>query len=113
MDNLPAWAVWIAAGAVGVAPGLAILSAPMIARIIHRVLSPRRGMTPKPQPERTPEEPAAISVPRGGRGAGRGTDCGAGNGQHLSMEPRARLRRKVVSATDPLRPFRLLRRFAA
>jgi hypothetical protein len=40
MDNLPIWAVWIAAVAVGLAPGLAMLCAPMIARLIHRVASP-------------------------------------------------------------------------
>jgi hypothetical protein len=65
MDNLPTWAVWIAAGAVGVAPGLAILCAPAIARLIHRVASPPREVTPKPSREPSHGEPTAGSVPRG------------------------------------------------
>jgi hypothetical protein len=65
MDNLPCWAVWIAATVVGLAPGLAILSAPMIARLIHRVLSLRRGVAPKPNREPSHGEPVAVSVPRG------------------------------------------------
>jgi hypothetical protein len=41
VDNLPTWAVWIAAGAVGLTPGLAILCALMIARLRYRLLWPR------------------------------------------------------------------------
>jgi hypothetical protein len=41
MDNLPIWVIWIAALAVGLAPGLAILCAPMIARLRYRLLWPR------------------------------------------------------------------------
>jgi hypothetical protein len=65
MDNLPIWVIWIAALAVGLAPGLAILSAPMIAQLIDRVVSPRRGVEPKPGREPSHGEPAAVSVPRG------------------------------------------------
>jgi hypothetical protein len=49
MDNLPIWAVRIVATVVGLAPVLAILCAPMIARLIHRV--PRREVMPEPRPE--------------------------------------------------------------
>jgi hypothetical protein len=37
MDSLPDWAVSVIAVAVGLSPGLAILSARSIARLIHRV----------------------------------------------------------------------------
>jgi hypothetical protein len=49
MDYLPTWVLWIAAAGVGLAPGLAILSAPMIARLLIRLLSLRREVAPKPQ----------------------------------------------------------------
>jgi hypothetical protein len=49
MHNLRIWAVWIAATVVGLTPGLAILSAPMIARLLHRLLLPRLEVTPEPQ----------------------------------------------------------------
>ena len=65
MDNLPVWAVWIAAVAVGVTPGLAILSAPMIARVIYRVASPRREVATKPGRETSHSEPVAVSASRG------------------------------------------------
>ena len=38
MDSLPEWAVSIIAVVVGLSPGLAILYARRIARLIHRVL---------------------------------------------------------------------------
>jgi hypothetical protein len=49
MDNLPSWGVWIAAAAVGVAPGLAILSAPTIGRLLYRLLWPRSEVLPDPE----------------------------------------------------------------
>jgi predicted HNH restriction endonuclease len=59
------WVAWIGATAVGLTPGSAILSAPMIARLIHRVLWPRREVAPKPGREPSLGQPAAVSVPRG------------------------------------------------
>ena len=41
MENLPDWAVSIIAVAVGLSPGLAILSARSIARLIYHMLGPR------------------------------------------------------------------------
>jgi hypothetical protein len=38
MDNLPDWAAPIIAVAVGLSPGIAILSARSIARLLYRVL---------------------------------------------------------------------------
>ena len=49
MDNLPTWAVWIAAPAVGVALGLAILWALRIARLLYGLLSPRPSVASEPQ----------------------------------------------------------------
>jgi hypothetical protein len=60
MDNLPNWAVWITATVVGLAPGLAILSAPMIARLLHRLFWPRPEVSPEPQTGPTLEEPAGA-----------------------------------------------------
>jgi hypothetical protein len=49
MDNLPAWALWLVTVAVGLGPGLAILSARPIARLLHRALSPHdSGHRPVP-----------------------------------------------------------------
>jgi hypothetical protein len=57
MDNLPNWAVWITAIVVGLAPGLAILSAP---RLLHRLFRPRPEVSPEPQTGPTLEEPAGA-----------------------------------------------------
>jgi hypothetical protein len=65
MHNLPIWTVWIAATAVGLTPGLAILCAPVIAGLIHRVASPRREVAPKPGREPSHGELAAVSASRG------------------------------------------------
>jgi hypothetical protein len=65
MDNLPIWALWIITAAVGFSPGLAILSAPTIARLIHRVALPPRKVAPKPSRQPSQREPAAVSVSRG------------------------------------------------
>jgi hypothetical protein len=53
------------AGAVGLAGGLAILSAPMIARLIHHVAAPRREVTPNPSREPSHGQAAAAQAPRG------------------------------------------------
>jgi hypothetical protein len=52
MDNPPTWAVWIGVAALGLAPGLAILLAPRIARLLLRLLSPCREVAPKPKRDR-------------------------------------------------------------
>jgi hypothetical protein len=57
MDNLPAWAASIIAVAVGLSPGLAILSARSIARLLHRALEPR----PEAERESAREEPVGVS----------------------------------------------------
>jgi hypothetical protein len=49
MVYLPTWAVWIGALAVGVAPGLAILCAPAIARLLHRLSWLRPRVAPEPK----------------------------------------------------------------
>jgi hypothetical protein len=64
MDDLPPWAFWIMTMPVRLSPGLAILSVPMIARLTHRVASPRREVSPKLSREASHGEPAAASVPR-------------------------------------------------
>jgi hypothetical protein len=56
MDNLPEWAVSIIAVGVGLSPVLAILSAPSIARLLHRALWPR------PEAGREPAREEAIGV---------------------------------------------------
>jgi hypothetical protein len=65
MDNLPTLAVTIAAVAVGVSPGLAILSAGSIARLLHRVLWPRPEVARKPEPAPGREELDDVAVSRG------------------------------------------------
>jgi hypothetical protein len=54
MDNLPTWAVEVAAVAVGLSPGLAILSARSIARLLHLALRPWPEVAAdlRPEPER-------------------------------------------------------------
>ena len=51
MDNLPTWAVTIAAVGVGLVPGLSILSTRPIDRLLHRLSSPHPKMAPKPRLE--------------------------------------------------------------
>jgi hypothetical protein len=46
MDSLPDWAVSIIAIAVGLSPGLAILSGRRIAWLLHRALWPRSERAP-------------------------------------------------------------------
>jgi hypothetical protein len=65
MDNLPTWVVTIAAVAVGVSPGLAILSAGLIARVFYRVLGPRPEIAPEPGPDPGRGEPVGVAASRG------------------------------------------------
>jgi hypothetical protein len=51
MDSLPDWVFSIIAVAVGLSPGLAILYARRIARLIHRVLGPRPEVTGRSEHE--------------------------------------------------------------
>jgi hypothetical protein len=61
MHNLPDWAVSITAAAVGLSPGLALLSARSIARLLHRALRPRPEVAPKAGREPVRQEPAGVS----------------------------------------------------
>ena len=60
MDDLPSWALWIITAAVGVSPGLAILSVRRIARLLHRTLWPRPEVAP--QTGRKPASKNAAGV---------------------------------------------------
>jgi hypothetical protein len=62
MDNLPAWALWIITAAVGLSPGLAILGARPIARLLHRVLWPRPEAAPLPAHEPSHVDPTGVSA---------------------------------------------------
>jgi hypothetical protein len=61
MDSLPEWAASVIAVAVGLSPGLAILSARSIARLVYRALSPR----PEAGRETVREASVAVPVPPG------------------------------------------------
>jgi hypothetical protein len=61
MGNLPDWALQIIAVAVGLSPGLAILSARRIAWLLHHVLWPRPEVAPRSGREPVPEGPAGVS----------------------------------------------------
>jgi hypothetical protein len=63
MNNLPTLALWIIALAVGVSPGIAIFSAPSIARLLHRSLSVRPVVARKLQREREPRRPEPVGAP--------------------------------------------------
>jgi hypothetical protein len=63
MDSLPDWAVSIIALAVGLSPGLALLSARSIARLLHRALWPSPEVAPQSRREPVPEEPAVAAPP--------------------------------------------------
>jgi hypothetical protein len=65
MDNLPIWALWPIAIAVGLTPGLALLSARLIARLLHRVLWQRLAVAPRPGREPAREELAGVAAPPG------------------------------------------------
>jgi hypothetical protein len=61
LDNLPDWAVTIIAIAVGLSPGLALLMARSIARLLHRAWWPRPEVAPKPGRAPAHGEPAGLS----------------------------------------------------
>ena len=64
MDNLSDWVATIAAVAVGLMPGLAILSARSIARLIYHMLGPRPEVMREPEGEPTRDEPAGAAASR-------------------------------------------------
>jgi hypothetical protein len=59
MNDLPNWALSIIAVAVGLTPGLALLSARLIARLLHRVLWAAPGSSASDR--------AGAGTPRTGR----------------------------------------------
>jgi hypothetical protein len=64
MNDLPPWVVTIAAVAVGLMPGLAILSARSIARLIYHMLEPRPEVADRSRREAAlgePTGPAALA----------------------------------------------------
>jgi hypothetical protein len=65
MDNLPIWALWPITVAVGISPGLAILSARPIARLLHRALWPRPETAPLSGRDLARDEPARAATPPG------------------------------------------------
>ena len=60
LENLPDRAASIIAIAVGLSPGLAVLSARSIVRLLYRVLGPLSEVAR--EPERGPEREEAVSV---------------------------------------------------
>ena len=64
MDDLPSWALWIITAAVGVSPGLAVLSARPIPRLLHRALWARPEVTPRPGREELAEFGDRRAAPR-------------------------------------------------
>jgi hypothetical protein len=65
MDNLADWVVIFAAVAVGLCPGLAILCAGSIARLIQRLFPPLLEGVPKPGREPAHEKPVVVATSRG------------------------------------------------
>jgi hypothetical protein len=65
LENLPYWAASIIAIAVGLSPGLAVLSARSIARLIHRALWPRPEVALEPECGPMGGEPAGVAAPQG------------------------------------------------
>ena len=63
MDNLPDWVVSTIAVAVGRSPGLAVLSARSIARLLYWALSPYPEVENGRNSAR--EDPAAVATLRG------------------------------------------------
>jgi hypothetical protein len=61
MYHLPDWAVSIAAAAVGLSPGLALLSARSIARLLHRELWAAPRAAPQCGRVLAREKPAGVS----------------------------------------------------
>jgi hypothetical protein len=65
MEYLPDWAASIIAIAVGLGPGLAVLSARSIARLLYRGLWPRPEVEPEPGRGPMDGEPAGVAAPQG------------------------------------------------
>jgi hypothetical protein len=72
MDGLPTWVVTIAAVAVGLSPGHAILSARSIARLIWHMIGPRPEVAPEPRREVFPSAEDDYEK----FAHGRRSDCG-------------------------------------
>jgi hypothetical protein len=64
MNALAPWVVTIAAVAVGLSPGLALLSARSIARLIYHMFGPRPEVMREPDGEPTRDEPAGAAPSR-------------------------------------------------
>jgi hypothetical protein len=64
MDSLPEWVVSVIAIGIGLSPGLAILSARSIARLLYRVLAPRPEGEGRSGVEPAHGEPAGFPAPR-------------------------------------------------
>ena len=62
MDNLADWVVMVAAVAVGVCPGLAILCAGSIARLLQRVFQPLLEAVPKPGRDPAHQKPVIVAT---------------------------------------------------
>jgi len=65
MGNLPIWALWPITIAVWASPGLAILSARSIARLLHRVLWPRPKKAAHSRRQLAHGQPVVVAAPRG------------------------------------------------
>jgi hypothetical protein len=63
MNNLPTWSLWIITLAVGVSPGIAIFSAPSIARLVHLLLAVRPVVAPKLEREHEPRRSEPATAP--------------------------------------------------
>jgi hypothetical protein len=64
MNNPTNWAGSIIAIAVGRSPGLAVLSARSVARLIHYTLGPRREVMREPKGQLTRDEPTSAITSR-------------------------------------------------
>jgi hypothetical protein len=64
MENLPDWAGSIIAIAVGLGPGLAVLAARSVARLIYYTLGLRREVMLEPKGQLTRDEPTSAITSR-------------------------------------------------
>jgi hypothetical protein len=64
MNDLPLWALWPITIAVGLMPGLAVLLARPIARLIYHMLGPRPEVMRQPEGEPTRDEPVGAGASR-------------------------------------------------
>jgi hypothetical protein len=62
MNDLPPWVVTIAAVAIGLMPGLAILSARSIARLIYHMLGSSPDVMREPEGEPTRDQPSGAAA---------------------------------------------------